>query len=217
MRFFLDTADINEIITLNATGMVDGITTNPSLIAKSSANFIDRIREICDVISGPISAEVTATDFKTMLKEAYKLADIAENVIIKLPLTEDGLKACIDLTNNDIETNVTLCFSATQALLAAKAGATYISPFLGRLDDIGQSGIDLIKEIRKIYDLYGFNTQILAASIRSVDHVRQSAIAGADAATIPTKIFPQLYKHELTDKGLQIFADDWLKTGQSIL
>lgn len=217
MRFFLDTADLQEITTLSQTGMIDGITTNPSLIAKSGADFLERIEEISALIPGPISAEVTATDYETMLKEAYKLADIAENVVIKLPLTSDGLRACIELTQDDIETNVTLCFSASQALLAAKAGATYISPFLGRLDDIGQNGVKLVQDIRTVYDNYGYNTQILAASIRSIEHVEQSALAGADAATIPTKIFSQLYQHDLTDKGLSIFADDWAKTGQSIL
>jgi transaldolase len=217
MRFFLDTADINEIMTLNQTGMVNGITTNPTLIAKSGADFLTRISEICDVISGPVSAEVTAVDYETMLKQAYKLADIAENVVIKLPLTVDGLRACVALTLDDIETNITLCFSANQALLAAKAGATYISPFLGRLDDIGQSGINLVKDIRTIYDNYGFATQILAASIRSTDHVTQAALAGADVATIPANILNALYTHALTDKGLDIFIEDWKKTGQSIL
>lgn len=217
MRFFLDTADIKEIDSLNQTGMVDGITTNPTLIAKSGADFLTRIAEICEIISGPVSAEVTATDYDTILKQAYKLADIAENVVIKLPLTVDGLRACRTLTLDDIETNVTLCFTANQALLAAKAGATYISPFLGRLDDIGQSGIDLVKQIRTVYDTYGFVTQILAASIRSSDHVLQSALAGADVVTLPPKIFSELYAHTLTDKGLDIFLEDWKKTGQSIL
>jgi transaldolase len=217
MRFFLDTADIEEIKTLAETGMVDGITTNPTLIAKSGANFLTRIAEICDLIEGPVSAEVTAMDYDTMLKQAYKLADIAENVVIKLPLTVDGLRACATLTLDDIETNITLCFSANQALLAAKAGATYISPFLGRLDDIGLKGIDLVKDIRKIYDNYGFATQILAASIRSSEHVLQTALAGADVATIPSKILTELYTHELTNKGLDIFMTDWQKTGQSIL
>ena len=204
MRFFLDTADIQEITTLSQTGMVDGVTTNPTLIAKSGADFLTRIADICEIISGPVSAEVTATDYETILKQAYKLADIAENVVVKLPLTVDGLRACRALTLDDIETNVTLCFSANQALLAAKAGATYISPFLGRLDDIGQNGIDLV-------------TQILAASIRSCDHVSQSALAGADVVTLPTKILAELYGHELTDKGLDMFTADWKKTGQSIL
>lgn len=217
MRFFLDTADIQEITTLSQTGMVDGVTTNPTLIAKSGANFLTRIADICEIISGPVSAEVTATDYETILKQAYKLADIAENVVIKLPLTVDGLRACRALTLDDIETNVTLCFSANQALLAAKAGATYISPFLGRLDDIGQNGIDLVKQIRTIYDNYGFVTQILAASIRSCEHVAQSALAGADVVTLPTKILTKLYTHELTDKGLDMFTADWKKTGQSIL
>jgi transaldolase len=217
MRFFLDTADLQEIIALNDTGMVDGITTNPTLIAKSGANFLERIKEISQIIAGPVSAEVTAMDYEAMLKQAYKLADIAENVVIKLPLTIDGLRACRALTLDDIETNVTLCFSANQALLAAKAGATFVSPFLGRLDDIGQSGLELVKDIRKIYDNYGFVTQILAASIRSTDHVTQVALAGADVATIPTKILTELYHHDLTNKGLDIFIEDWKKTGQSIL
>jgi transaldolase len=217
MRFFLDTADIQEITTLSETGMVDGITTNPTLIAKSGTDFLTRIAEICEIIPGPVSAEVTATDYETIIKQAYKLADIAENVVIKLPLTVDGLRACRALTLDDIETNVTLCFTANQALLAAKAGATYISPFLGRLDDIGQNGVDLVKKIRTIYDNYGFVTQILAASIRSTDHVLQSALAGADVVTLPPKIFSELYTHELTDKGLDMFTADWKKTGQSIL
>ena len=217
MRFFLDTADINEIKDLNETGMVNGITTNPTLIAKSGADFLTRIAEICTIISGPVSAEVTAMDYETMLKQAYKLADIAENVVVKLPLTVDGLRVCTALTLDDIETNVTLCFCENQALLAAKAGATYVSPFLGRLDDIGQNGVDLVKNIRKIYDNYGFVTQILAASIRSCDHVTQVALAGADVATIPGKILKDLYKHDLTNKGLDIFIEDWQKTGQSIL
>jgi len=217
MHFFLDTADLEQITKLNETGMVDGITTNPSLIAKSGASFLERIAEISQIISGPISAEVTANDHKTMLQEAYKLADIAENIVIKLPLTQDGLKTCVALTLDDIETNVTLCFSANQALLAAKAGATYISPFLGRLDDIGQSGIDLVKQIKTIYDNYGFSTQILAASIRSEDHVRQAALSGAHVTTLPCHILEALYQHELTDKGLAIFNADWKKTKQSIL
>ncbi|MFT6072023.1 MAG: transaldolase [Alphaproteobacteria bacterium] len=217
MRFFLDTADLEQIKVLNQTGMVDGITTNPTLIAKSGTNFLTRIAEISDIIVGPVSAEVTASDYDTMLKQAYKLADIAENVVIKLPLTQDGLRACAALTLDDIETNVTLCFSANQALLAAKSGATYISPFLGRLDDIGQNGIDLVKQIRMIYDNYNFPTQILAASIRSDDHILQSALAGADVATIPCALFNQLYQHDLTNKGLQIFSEDWAKTNQSIL
>lgn len=217
MRFFLDTADLQEITLLNQSGFVDGVTTNPTLVAKSGANFLERITEICKVVSGPVSAEVTATDYETILKQAYKLADIAENIVIKLPLTADGLRVCSTLTLDDIETNVTLCFSANQALLAAKAGATYISPFLGRLDDVGQSGIELVKQIRTIYDNYGFETQILAASIRSCDHVLQSALAGADVVTLPTKILHELYQHELTEKGLNIFFEDWQKTGQSIL
>lgn len=217
MRFFLDTADIEEIAKLHTTGLVDGITTNPTLIAKSGADFIERIGEICDLVHGPVSAEVVSSDFETMLKEAYKLADISENVVIKLPLTVDGLRACAILVDDDIDTNITLCFSANQALMAAKAGATYISPFLGRLDDIGQSGVQLIKDIKQIYDHYGFETQILSASIRSTDHVHQVALAGSHVATIPPKIFYDLYQHDLTDKGLELFKNDWAKTGQSIL
>lgn len=217
MKLFLDTADINEITDLNKTGMVDGITTNPSLIAKSGRNIIQTIEEICGIVSGPVSAEVTATDYDGMMHEGARLAEIASNVTVKLPLTEDGLRACASLSEDNIMVNVTLCFSAAQALLAAKAGASFISPFVGRLDDIGADGMNLISEIAEIYANYDYSTEILVASVRGVQHVVDAALIGADVATIPPKIMSQMYKHPLTDKGLADFLSDWESTGQSIL
>lgn len=217
MKFFIDTAEIDEIRELAPSGLVDGVTTNPSLIAKSGRDFKEVIAEICDVVEGPVSAEVTAMDSAAMIAEGKALAKIADNVCIKLPLTFDGLVACRALVDAGHQTNVTLCFSANQALLAAKAGATYISPFIGRLDDMGIDGMELIEEIRTIYDNYLFETQILAASIRTVNHVKMSALAGADVATIPPATLRTLTKHPLTDKGLEAFMKDWEKTGQSIL
>jgi transaldolase len=218
MKFFIDTADMKEIAELAATGMVDGVTTNPSLIAKSGGNFLETIARICELVEGPVSAEVAATDYETMLAEGRKLAAIAGNVAVKVPLTWDGLKACRRLTSDGTMVNVTLCFSANQALLAAKAGATFISPFLGRLDDGGQDGMVLIREIRQIYDNYpALTTEILAASIRHPRHVTDCALAGADVATIPPAVVRQLAGHSLTEKGLAAFLADWAKTGQSIL
>lgn len=217
MKLFLDTADINEITDLNKTGMVDGITTNPSLIAKSGRNIIQTIEEICGIVSGPVSAEVTATDYDGMMREGARLAEIASNVTVKLPLTVDGLRACATLSEDNIMVNVTLCFSAAQALLAAKAGASFISPFVGRLDDIGADGMNLISEIAEIYANYDYSTEILVASVRGVQHVVDAALIGADVATIPPKIMSQMYKHPLTDKGLADFLSDWESTGQSIL
>ena len=217
MKLFLDTADINEISELNQTGLVDGITTNPSLIAKSGRNIIEAIEEICGIISGPVSAEVTATDYHGMMDEGKRLAKIASNVTVKLPLTSDGLKACASLRSQNILVNVTLCFSTAQALLAAKAGASFISPFVGRLDDIGSDGMNLISEIAEVYSNYNYSTEILVASVRGVQHVVDAALVGADVATIPPKIMRQMYKHPLTDKGLADFLADWKSTDQSIL
>jgi len=217
MKFFVDTADVKDIRELNDIGLVDGVTTNPSLIMKSGRDITEVTKEICDMIDGPVSAEVTATEFDGMIKEAKVLAKIAGNICIKLPLTMDGLKACKALTSDGHKTNVTLCFSATQALLAAKAGATYISPFIGRLDDTGLHGMELIGEIRTIYDNYGFQTEILAASIRTVNHVKEAALIGADVATVPPAVLKALVKHPLTDKGLEAFLADWAKTGQKIV
>jgi transaldolase len=216
MQIFIDSADVEELAALAATGLVDGVTTNPSLVAKSGKDFFETLAAICASVDGPVSAEVVATDAAGMLKEAAKLKAIAANVVIKLPLTVEGLKACRVLAKDGVNTNVTLCFSGVQALLAAKAGATYISPFIGRLDDNGQDGMELIREIRTIYDNYGFETQILAASIRTTGHLRDAALAGADCATIPPAIFKAAYKHVLTDAGLDAFLKDWAKTGQSI-
>lgn len=216
MKFFVDTAEINEIRELAATGLLDGVTTNPSLIMKSGRAIMDVTREICAIVDGPVSAEVTATDYGGMIRQADILSKIADNICIKLPLTLEGLKACKALTSDGRMTNVTLCFSANQALLAAKAGATFVSPFLGRIDDIGINGMDLIGEIRTIYDNYGFKTQILAASIRTVNHVKEAALIGADVATIPPATLKALVKHPLTDKGLEAFLADWAKTGQNI-
>jgi len=218
MKFFVDTADLAEIKELAATGLLDGVTTNPSLVAKAGGDFKDTIKQICAIVAGPVSAEVAATDYEGMLKEGKALARIAKNVTIKVPLTLDGLKACKALTSEGTMVNVTLCFSATQALLAAKAGATFVSPFIGRLDDIGLDGMALIKEIRVIFDNYpDLSTDILAASIRTVNHVKDAAMIGADVATIPPAILKQLVKHPLTDKGIEIFLNDWKKTGQKIV
>ncbi|WP_167644868.1 fructose-6-phosphate aldolase [Mameliella alba] len=217
MKFFVDTANIDDIKELNDYGLLDGVTTNPSLIAKSGRDFKEVIAEICKVVAGPVSAEVAAMDFDGMVAEGEHLAKIADNVVIKLPLTLDGLKACRHFTAKGIKTNVTLCFAANQALLAAKVGATYISPFVGRLDDLNIDGMELIHEIRTIFDNYGFKTEILAASIRSANHVKEAAIAGADVATIPPGVIKGLAAHTLTDKGLDQFAKDWAATGQSIL
>ena len=217
MDFFVDTADVAEIRELASLGLLDGVTTNPSLIAKAGRDFKTIIAEICDIVPGPVSAEVAATSFDGMLSEGRVLAKIARNVAVKVPLTWDGLKACRALTAEGTMVNVTLCFSANQALLAAKAGATFISPFIGRLDDIGLDGMDLIREIRTIYDNYpALETRILAASIRTVGHVRDAAMIGADVATVPPAILKALVKHPLTDKGLETFLADWKKTGQSI-
>ena len=217
MELFIDTAEIDEIKSLNITGLIDGVTTNPSLIAKSGRNIIETIEEICNEVSGPVSAEVTATDFETMIKEGRKLSAIAQNVAIKVPLTFDGLRACKVFSDDGIMVNVTLCFNSAQAILAAKAGASFISPFIGRLDDIGSDGINLISEITEIYDIHGFETKVLAASIRSVQDIIDSAKFGADVATIPPKFLKAMYNHPLTDKGLADFLADWKKTGQSIL
>jgi transaldolase len=216
MKFFVDTADVDEIRELNETGLLDGVTTNPSLILKSGRDIMEVTKEICDIVDGPVSAEVTATDYDGMIKEAAVLAKIADNICIKLPLTMDGLKACKALTSKGHKVNVTLCFSANQALLAAKAGATFISPFIGRLDDMAIDGMELIEEIRVIYDNYDFKTEILAASIRTVNHVKEAAMIGADVATIPPSTLKALVKHPLTDKGLDAFLSDWAKTGQKI-
>lgn len=208
MKFFVDTADVDEIRELNATGLIDGVTTNPSLIKKSGRPFTDVIKDICGLVDGDVSAEVVALDTEGMLTQGRKLAAIADNVVIKLPLTMDGLRACRVLSNENIRTNVTLCFSANQGLLAAKAGATYISPFIGRLDDIHVEGLELIRDLRLIYDNYDFDTQILAASIRSPLHVKECAISGADVATVPPGVIKGLLNHPLTDKGLAAFMAD---------
>ena len=217
MKFFVDTADTKDIADLAATGLIDGVTTNPSLIARSGRPFAEVIAEICALTPGPVSAEVVAADYDGMIKEGRKLAKIASNVTVKLPLTLDGLKACKTLTGEGTQVNVTLCFSANQALLAAKAGATFISPFVGRLDDINLDGMDLIADIRTIYDNYGFKTQILAASIRTVNHVAQAAKIGADVMTAPPAVIRALAQHPLTDRGLEQFMADWARTGQKIL
>ena len=217
MKFFIDTADIKEIKDLAATGMVDGVTTNPTLAAKSGKKFVDLIAEICAVVPGPVSAEVTALDHATMMKEAAVLTKIAKNVTIKVPLTPDGLKTCKALSDDGTMVNVTLCFSPAQALLAAKAGASFISPFVGRLDDIGTDGMALIDDICTIYNNYGFPTEVLVASIRHPMHVVEAAKIGAHVCTMPPSTLRQLFNHPLTDKGLKAFMDDWAKTGQSIL
>ena len=218
MKFFVDTADVNEIRELAATGLLDGVTTNPSLVAKSGRDFKQAIAEICEIVPGPVSAEVAATDTAGMLSEARELAKIAKNVTIKVPLTFEGLRACKELSGDGLMVNVTLCFNANQALLAAKAGATFVSPFIGRLDDAGQDGMLVIREIRQVFDNYqNLTTDILAASIRTVNHVREAALIGADVATIPPGIIRTLIKHPLTEKGLDAFLADWAKTGQKII
>jgi transaldolase len=218
MKFFVDTADVAEIRSLAELGLIDGVTTNPSLVAKSGRDFKTVISEICSIVSGPVSAEVAALDYEGMVAEGRTLAKIARNVAVKVPLTLDGLRACRTLTSEGTMVNVTLCFSANQALLAAKAGATFVSPFIGRLDDIGLDGIELIREIRTIYDNYAeLTTDILAASIRTVNHVKEAAMIGADIATVPPAIVKALVKHPLTDAGLEQFLSDWRKSGQKIL
>jgi transaldolase len=217
MQLFIDSADVAELRAAADSGLIDGVTTNPSLIAKSGRNMKEAIAEICAIIPGPVSAEAVATDVEGMLAEGRYLARIASNVVVKLPLTENGLRACSILSGEGTKVNVTLCFSAVQAMLAAKAGAYFISPFIGRLDDKGVDGMQLIRDIRTVYDNYGFETNILAASIRTAEHVKQCALAGADCATLPPKIFAELYKHELTDSGIAAFLKDWASTGQSIL
>ena len=217
MKFFIDTADTKEIRELAATGMVDGVTTNPSLAAKSGKKFVDLIAEICAVVPGPVSAEVTALDYDTMMKEAAVLKKIAKNVTIKVPLTPDGLKCCKSLSDGGTMVNVTLCFSAAQALLAAKAGASFISPFVGRLDDVGTDGMALISDICQIYKNYAFKTEVLVASVRHPMHIVSAAKMGAHVATMPPSTLRQLFNHPLTDKGLKAFMEDWAKTGQSIL
>ena len=217
MKFFVDTANIEDIEKLMSTGFVDGVTTNPSLIAKQGADMAETIKNICSIVNGPVSAEVTATEFTKMLEEGEYLASLAKNVAVKVPLTIDGLKTCKSLREKGIMVNVTLCFSAAQALLAAKAGASFISPFVGRLDDIGEKGMDLIEDIVIMYENYAFETEVLVASIRTKQHVIDSAVIGAHVATLPPKVIYELYDHSLTDKGLKAFLDDWAKTGQSIL
>ena len=218
MEFFLDTADVDSIRELSETGLIDGVTTNPSLVAKSGKDFFTILKDISKIVSGPISAEVTALESNSMIAEGEKLAKIAKNIVIKLPLTQEGLKACTKLTKKKIKTNVTLCFSPAQALIAAKSGATYISPFVGRLDDIGENGMELIQKIKDIYSNYPkLNTKILVASVRNMEHVAQAAIIGADVVTLPPKILEELYEHPLTKKGLDAFMEDWKKTNQKII
>jgi transaldolase len=217
MKFFVDTAEIDQIAELHALGMIDGVTTNPSLILKSGRDILEVTREICALVPGPVSAEVVATEAEAMISEGRKLAAIAPNIAVKVPLTWDGLKACKVLTGEGRMVNVTLCFSPNQALIAAKAGATFISPFVGRLDDINLDGMALIRDIRTIYDNYDFKTQILAASIRSANHVTESALAGADVVTAPYAVLKGLASHPLTDKGLAQFLKDWAATGQKIV
>lgn len=217
MKFFVDTADTAEIRKLAETGLVDGATTNPSLIMQSGGDFFETVREICAMIDGPVSAEVTATDYQTMVDEGRKLADLADNVAIKVPLTEDGIRTCKTLSDDGLMVNVTLCFSPAQAILAAKAGAAFVSPFVGRLDDIGHDGMGLIAEITEIYENYDYPAEVLVASVRHVQHVVEAARIGAGVVTAPPKILWQMFKHPLTDKGLASFLADWEKTGQSIL
>ncbi|MEK9741404.1 MAG: fructose-6-phosphate aldolase [Pelagibacteraceae bacterium] len=216
MKIFLDSSDIKEIKPINQTGLIDGITTNPSLLSKQEGNFKQILKAIATEVKGPISAEVTAIHASKMIDEAKILQKIAKNIVIKIPLTLDGLTACNYLSKKKFKVNVTLCFSANQAMLAAKAGATYISPFIGRLDDIGENGLQLIKDIKTVYQNYNCTTKILAASIRTPEHVFEVAKIGADVATIPPKIFHTLYKHDLTDKGLESFLSDWKKSGKQI-
>jgi transaldolase len=219
MKFFVDTADLSEIKELAATGLLDGVTTNPSLVAKSGhANFVDLIKDICKIVEGPVSAEVAATDYETMLQEGLYLSKLASNVAVKVPLTPAGLKVCKQLSEQGTMVNVTLCFSAAQAILAAKAGATFVSPFVGRLDDIGENGMQLVSDICEIYSSYpDFDTEVLVASVRSPQHVVQAGLVGADVCTIPPNIIRQLFNHPLTDKGLSQFIADWAKCGQKIL
>lgn len=217
MKFFVDTADVEAIAALNDLGFVDGVTTNPSLIMKSGRDILEVTKEICDMIEGPVSAEVVAIEYDEMIKEGRKLAKIAGNIAVKVPLTWDGLKTCKTLSSEGTMVNVTLCFSANQALLAAKAGATFISPFIGRLDDINIDGLELIEDIRTIYDNFNFETEILAASIRNANHITDCAKIGADVVTAPPNVLQNLAKHPLTDKGLDAFMKDWAKTGQKIL
>ena len=218
MKFFVDTAEISEIKELNAYGLIDGVTTNPTLIAKSGRKFQEVIAEICAEVKGPVSAEVASVDYESMVREGEILSKIAKNVCIKLPLTMDGIKACRYFSNKGIQTNVTLCFSPAQAILVAKAGATFVSPFVGRLDDVGQDGLNLIGEICEIYDNYeNFKTQVLVASVRNPIHIVESAKLGAHVATIPTKVIKQLAQHPLTDKGIETFVKDWAGTGQKIV
>jgi len=217
MKFFVDTADIKQIEELIPSGFVNGVTTNPSLIAKQGSDMSETIKSICSIVDGPVSAEVTATNFEDMLREGEYLASLAKNVAVKVPLTVDGLRACKSLREQGILVNVTLCFSAAQALLAAKVDASFISPFVGRLDDIGEKGMDLIENIVLMYENYDFKTEVLVASVRSAQHVVDASVIGAHVATLPPKLIHELYKHELTDKGLQTFLEDWAKTGQSIL
>jgi transaldolase len=216
MKFFVDTADTAEIRDLAETGLLDGVTTNPSLVHKAGRDFLEVVKEICSIVPGPVSAEVVATDHKEMMREAEVLRRIADNITVKVPLTVDGLKTCKALTSDGTMVNVTLCFTANQALLAAKAGATFISPFVGRLDDIGSDGMQIISDIRLIYDNYDFATEILVASVRHPIHVLESAKIGADVMTAPPAVIRQLFKHPLTDKGLEAFLADWQKTGQKI-
>ncbi len=217
MKFFVDTADVNDIRELNDTGLLDGVTTNPSLIKKSGRDFLEVVEEIAGIVDGPVSAETVALDHVTMLKEGRKLAAIADNIAVKVPLTIDGLKTCKALASDGVMVNVTLCFSANQALLAAKAGAAFISPFVGRHDDVGFDGMALIEDIRTIYDNYAFDTEILVASVRHPVHVLEAALIGADVATIPADVIRKLANHPLTDKGLEGFLKDWAATGQKIL
>ncbi|MEM7071108.1 MAG: fructose-6-phosphate aldolase [Pseudomonadota bacterium] len=217
MKFFIDSADLSEIKRLHQLGFVDGVTTNPSLIARSGRDFFEVISELCTMVKGPVSAEVVAQDHEGMLKEGHKLAKIADQIAVKLPLTPAGLQTCKVLSSEGIKVNVTLCFQPAQALLAAKAGASFISPFVGRLDDLGEDGMQLIESIRTIYDQYDFATEILVASVRGPAHVIQAAEIGADIVTIPPKVVDQLFKHPLTDSGLAIFLRDWKQTGQTIL
>ncbi len=213
MKFFIDTANIDEIKKANELGMVDGVTTNPSLVAKEGREFKGLIKEICDIVDGPVSAEVVSMDAEGMVKEARELANLADNIVVKIPMLEEGLKAVKTLAQEKINTNVTLCFSPIQALMAAKAGAAYISPFVGRLDDISQIGMELVEEIITIYDNYGFETEVIVASVRNPIHVLDAALMGADIATIPFKVIQQLTKHPLTDIGVEKFLADWKKQG----
>jgi len=211
MEFFIDTANLEQIKKANELGLVQGVTTNPSLAAKEGVPFIPRLKEICRIVKGPVSAEVISLNAEGMVNEALELAKIAENIVIKIPMTEEGMKAVQILSKKKIKTNVTLVFTANQALLAAKAGATYVSPFVGRLDDLGEDGMKVIEEIMQVFKNYNYKTKVIVASVRRVEHVKRSAMIGADIATIPFKVLEEMYKHELTDKGIQKFLDDWKK------